>query len=74
MRFLRHAGKLQAALQNDGWELEREHDESLYARHPDVPDEEAARDRLCSLGLLTSGSLSIEFRLKREAGPSRRHV
>jgi hypothetical protein len=62
-RFLRQAGQVQEVLRNDGWKLERAHDKFLLARHPDVADESAARDRLCRLGLLTSSSLAIEFHL-----------
>jgi hypothetical protein len=72
LRFLRQAGKLQAAFRNDGWELEREKDETLQARHPEVTDESAARTRLYRLGLLTSSSLSIEFQRKLD-GPARAH-
>jgi hypothetical protein len=61
-RFLRQAGLVQEVLRKDGWKLERGHDKFLMARHPDVANESAARDRLCRLGLLTSSSLAIEFR------------
>jgi hypothetical protein len=64
LRFLRQAGEFQKALQNDGWKLEPGHDQSLSARHPQVTTEPAARSRLHQLGLLTSGSVSIEFSLK----------
>jgi hypothetical protein len=70
LRFLRQAGQLQEALRNDGWHLEREKDESLFARHPLVRDEVAARNRLNRLGLLTSGSVCIEFRRLGEPKPS----
>jgi hypothetical protein len=60
-RFLRQARRFQEVLTNDGWKLERQRDESLLARHPQVADEGAARSRLCHLGLLTSPSLCIEF-------------
>ena len=36
LRFLRHAARLQETLHQDGWELGRESDESLFARHPEV--------------------------------------
>jgi len=61
LRFLRQHGELQQALRNDGWQFEKEHDESLLARHPQVPDESAARVRLHQLGLLTSSSVWIDF-------------
>jgi hypothetical protein len=63
LRFLRRAGLIQERLRNDGWLLEPGKDESLSARHPHVADESAARTRLHALGLLTSGSLLIEFGL-----------
>jgi hypothetical protein len=49
------------ALREDGWAVECGHDGAVCARHPRVPDESAARSRLHGLGLLTSGSLRIEF-------------
>jgi len=61
LRFLRQAGQLQQALQADGWELQRNQDQSLVARHFNVPDEPSARSRLHRLGLLTSASVCIEF-------------
>jgi hypothetical protein len=60
--FLRQAVGFRALLQNDGWLLEQEKDASLLAWHPEAPDEVTARSRLHQLGLLTSGSLRIEFR------------
>jgi hypothetical protein len=62
LRFLRQAGGLRAALQNDGWHVEQEKDKSLLAWHPEASDESAVRGRLHQLGLLTSGSLRIDFR------------
>ncbi len=61
LRFIRKAAELQETLENDGWKLEWATDKSLSARHPQVPDERAARSRLHQLGLLTSSSLGIEF-------------
>ena len=49
------------ALRKDGWAVESGQGGTLSARHPQVPDESAARRRLHGLGLLTSGSLRIEF-------------
>jgi hypothetical protein len=69
-RFLRHAGELQQELRNDGWKLERDRDDFLLGRHPEVSDERAARSRLYRLGLLTSRSLCIEFRNLPERGQS----
>jgi hypothetical protein len=61
LRFLRHSEAIQAALQKDGWQLVRQSEDSLIALHPLVADEAAARNRLLDLGLLTSGSLYVEF-------------
>ena len=61
LRFLSQRGRLQETLHNDGWQLEHARDEAVYARHPQVADEGAARTRLYRLGLLTSGALYIEF-------------
>ena len=60
LRFLRDARVIEEMLENDGWKLEREQ-ESVSAKHPDISDEASARSRLHELGLLTSGSLHIEF-------------
>ena len=49
------------ALLHDGWKLEAEHPSSFRVSHLQVTDEQAARTRLQRLGLLTSGSLRIEF-------------
>ena len=49
------------ALRKDGWAVEPGQGGTLYARHPEVPNERAARSRLHGLGLLTSKSLRIEF-------------
>jgi hypothetical protein len=65
LRFLRKGEIAQEALRNDGWQLEREQDDSFTARHPLVRDESAARNRLHDLGLLTTGSVAIEFNLPR---------
>jgi hypothetical protein len=54
-----------AALRDDGWAVESGPEGALCARHPQVPDESAARSRLQGLGFLTSGSLRIEFCLSR---------
>ena len=50
-----------AALRKDGWAVEPGQGGTLCARHPEVPNQRAARSRLHGLGLLTSGSLRIEF-------------
>jgi hypothetical protein len=61
LRFLRQSEITQEALQRDGWKLEWERADSLFARHPLVENEAAARHRLHDLGLLTARFLSIEF-------------
>jgi hypothetical protein len=50
-----------AVLREDGWAVRPGRDGAVWARHPRAADEGAARSRLHSLGLLTSGSLRIEF-------------
>jgi hypothetical protein len=66
---LRRPETILAALRQDGWGVECGHDGAVCACHPQVPDEGAARSRLQGLGLLTSGSLRIEF---CHAGPGER--
>jgi len=58
---LRRSEAVLAALRTDGWVVESGQGDTLCARHPQVPDQSAARSRLHGLGLLTSGSLRIEF-------------
>jgi len=49
-------------LQKDGWHLQsEEQSNALRARHPDVREESAARERLNDLGLLTLRTCRIEF-------------
>ena len=49
-------------LQKDGWHLQsEEQSNALRARHVDVGEESAARERLNDLGLLTSRTCRIEF-------------
>ena len=61
IQLLRQSEDLRQKLQNDGWKVEPEKHDSIFARHPLVLDEEAARSRLHHLHLLTSRSLRIEF-------------
>jgi hypothetical protein len=61
LRFLRQSEVIQETLQDDGWKLEWERHDSLFARHPLVQDESAARSRLQGLGLLTTSSAHINF-------------
>ena len=49
------------ALRKDGWAVESGQGGTLCARHPQAPDERAARSRLHRLGLLTSTALRIQF-------------
>src|SRR5262245_39413306 len=61
IELLRRSEVVLAALRRDGWAVESGQGDTLCARHPEVPNENAARSRLHGLGLLTSGSLRIEF-------------
>ena len=55
-----------ATLRKDGWAiLAAANQDELDTTHPEVRDENAARIRLDRLGMLTSGSLRIEFRPRR---------
>jgi hypothetical protein len=60
VKLLVQAGRVRDALCRDGWELSGP-GTYLIASHPRVSDERAARIRLYELGLLTSGSVRIEF-------------
>jgi hypothetical protein len=66
--MLRQPDQLLATLRKDGWELEKMENGAVYATHPRVPDEAAARGRLGDLGLLTSSKLRIDFLLGSQAG------
>jgi hypothetical protein len=59
---LRGSEAFVVAMRKDGWAVEPGQGGALCARHPEAPNERAARRRLHGLGLLTSGSLRIEFR------------
>jgi hypothetical protein len=65
VQFLRRSTALASLLLRDGWRLEPQSDRSFRAQHPRVGDERAARSRLHLLGLLTSGSLRIDFGVSR---------
>jgi hypothetical protein len=56
--------KVRDVLCKDGWELSGP-DTNVIASNPKVPDESTARTHLYALGLLTSGSVRIEFLLGR---------
>jgi len=60
IELLRQSEPILAALREDGWAVALGQD-GVRARHPQAPDESAARRRLHGLGLLTSGSLRITF-------------
>jgi hypothetical protein len=55
-------------MQSDGWKLEPERGGVFRAHHPLAADQIAARSRLHRLGLLTSGSVRIEFRPSKGGG------
>ena len=55
-----HGANPTRVLLEDGWSLDKRRD-TISARHPDVPDETAARYRLNRLHLLTSATVRIEF-------------
>jgi len=61
VRLLEHAEAVQVLLLRDGWTVESQADGSLTISHPQVPDEQAARDRLDRLGLLTSPAVRLDF-------------
>jgi hypothetical protein len=61
LELLRWSEPILVALRRDGWAVESGQGGTLSARHPQAPNETAARRRLHGLGLLTSGSLRIEF-------------
>jgi hypothetical protein len=72
LRFLRDADIGREALERAGWLLERDIDNSVWAMHPQVRDESAARLRLHNVGLLTACSVSIEFVKRAACDHSRR--
>jgi hypothetical protein len=61
IQTFRQTESLLASLRDDGWAVQSGTDGAVCARHPLASDEGAARKRLHGLGLLTSGSLRIEF-------------
>ena len=61
IELLRWSEPILVALRKDGWAVESGQGDTLSARHPQVPNQSAARSRLHGLGLLTSRSLRIEF-------------
>jgi hypothetical protein len=65
--FLREPADLLGALRGDGWHLRSGLGGSVEGTHPDVADEDEARERLAGLGLLTSAALRIRFDHSRRA-------
>jgi hypothetical protein len=66
--------RIRDALCRDGWSLSGP-GTNLIASNPAVLDEGTARTHLYALGLLTSGSVRIEFLLPPVAGaPPARHA
>jgi hypothetical protein len=62
IQMLRNDERVRAALQKDGWHLQSEgRSDAMRARHPEVQEETAARQRLNNIGLLTSRTCRIEF-------------
>jgi hypothetical protein len=61
---------LRGIFRKDGWSLTEASGESLWLSHPEAPDQNATRQRLSDLGLLTSRRLRIEF----ENNPERRRI
>ena len=61
IELLRRSEAVRAALRKDGWAVESGQGDTLFVRHPEVPNQNTARSRLHGLGLLTSRSLRIEF-------------
>ena len=61
LQFLGESKAIQETLQNDGWKLQWESEDSITAQHPLVQDEVAGRNRLHHLGLLTTRRARIEF-------------
>jgi hypothetical protein len=61
IRPLREDADVGAILREHGWAVTGGKDGVLSASHRDVPDEETARSRLESLGLLITTSVHIDF-------------
>ena len=61
VQLFEHAEAMQEILRRDGWKVKAQPDGSFTISHPHVPDEEAARDRLDQLGLLTSPAVRFDF-------------
>lgn len=55
------AETIRELLSQDGWQTKLTTDNRIEASHPKVADEEQARERLYPLGLLTTGTVRIEW-------------
>jgi len=62
IQLLRTDESIREVLQKDGWHLQSEDQfNTMRARHPDIREEKAARERLHGLSLLTCRNCRIEF-------------
>jgi hypothetical protein len=61
IQLLRQRETIRGLLRAHGWRLDQKPDHHCSASHPEVTDQAAARAHLEALGLLTSGSLRIDF-------------
>ena len=61
LEMLQSGDDLWQRLRRDGWQIESMTARMALATHPQVATESDARQRLCTLGLLTSRRLRIEF-------------
>ena len=60
---------IRVRLEADGWTLIPADEGGLLARHRDLQDEKALRQRLDALGLLTSPGVRMEFRPAGRGAP-----
>lgn len=60
---LREAEQLRQVFAEDGWRVNQAQCDVLRVEHPNVTDQRGARERLQTLGLLTSSSCHIDFPL-----------
>ena len=62
IELLANHESVRSVLQRDGWHVQPEAQaNAVRARHPEVREENAARQRLNNLGLLTCRTCRIEF-------------
>jgi len=67
IRMLYDTDKILQSLQADGWVIDRETADAATITHASVKTEREARNRLHTLGLLTSGALRVKFPMRRAA-------